>query len=170
MNLSGGRLKKISIHLTGRGGCHYLILSIVIIILFSPLTPHAGERGREAVVVTTRSLGLNHTISEEDVVIDERGGVNPSYARTLGEVVGKRVKRPIGRNNMVKRGYLAKAKVVNRGDTVILIATRGNLKAITRGIARNSGAVGDKIVVENSSSGKMIRGTVRAPSMVDVRF
>ncbi|MFQ5330204.1 MAG: flagellar basal body P-ring formation chaperone FlgA [Thermodesulfobacteriota bacterium] len=155
---------------SGRRAIIPLILSIITAIVLSPTPPLAGERALEAVVVTTRSLGLNHIVVEADVVIEQSEGVNSSYATTLRDVVGKRVKRPIGRNNMVKRGYLAKARVIRRGDRVVLIARMGNLKAITRGVARDGGAVGDTIVVENTSSGKMIRGTVRAPSMVDVRF
>jgi len=142
-------------------------LILVTFLLFSP--PSSNAEGGP-VVVANIPLGIHHIIKEGDVRIVMMGTRDLRDAVDLGEVVGKRVKRPIGVNIPVKRDYLEDARAVKRGDMVILMAEKGNLKISTKGVVKEDGNLGGVVRVENISSGRIVSGRVIGPGMVAVDF
>jgi flagella basal body P-ring formation protein FlgA len=57
---------------------------------------------------------------------------------------------------------------VNRNDEVNIIASFGNVKITAKGIARESGAVGEIIQVEYPGTRKLILGKIIAPNAVSM--
>ncbi len=143
---------------------------IAIILLSLYLTPPLHAGGPEGVVITLRPLGIGEIIGREDVVWKEGKRRSPREASSIEEVVGKRVRRPIGKGNRVKLDYLEEPSVVRRGEEVILLVEKGNLRITAKGIAREEGGRGDLIMVENISSGKVVTGRVVEPRVVKVDF
>ncbi len=144
---------------------YILVLSI---LLSSYLTPPLHAEGQ--VVVALRPLGIGETIRREDVVVVERERRSSREASTLEEVVGKRVKRPIGKGNVVKLDYLEAPPMVREGEEVLIVLEKGNLKVTVRGIARDEGGKGEIVRVENTGSGKVVTGRVVEPKVVRVDF
>ncbi|MBI5598578.1 MAG: flagellar basal body P-ring formation protein FlgA [Deltaproteobacteria bacterium] len=122
------------------------------------------------VVVATRPLSINHIVSAEDVRMSERASRDLRDASYLNEVIGKRLIRPIGADVAVKKDYLRADRAVKRGDAVVLVAEKGNLKAFAKAVAREDGAMGDVLRVENASSGRIISGRLIEPGVVAVDF
>jgi flagella basal body P-ring formation protein FlgA len=60
--------------------------------------------------------------------------------------------------------------VVKKGDRVLIQAQRGGLSIRAYGITKSSGQVGQSIMVANLDSGRELRATVVAPSIVQVEF
>lgn len=147
-----------------------LLALLCIALIFSSFSFAGDDKRKFAVVVTTVSLDMNHIITESDVRIMIMDSIDSRDAIALNDVIGKRVKRPIGLNNVVKKDYLQDTYGVKKGDTVILIVQNGNLKISTKGVVREDGAVGDIVRVENASSGKIINGRVVELGMVEVNF
>ena len=60
--------------------------------------------------------------------------------------------------------------VVERGDMVRILAKVGGIVATTVGIARENGATGERIVVQNTSSREKLMAVVVGPGTVQVVF
>jgi len=153
----------------GRRFLTELALIVWLISLISPTMAEA-EGGKVPVVIAIRPLGLHHVITEEDVKLVYREKRDSRTISDPREVIGKEVRRPIGKNNVVKRNYLKEAPLVKRGSLVILIAEKGNLKVSTKGLAREDGGLGAIIRVENVTSGKIVTGRIVEPGVVAVDF
>lgn len=143
---------------------------VAFILFFLYLTPPLHAGGQDQVVITLRPLGIGETIGREDVVVVHRERRSPREASNLGEVVGKRVRRPIGRGNTVKLDYLEDPPLVRRGEEVLLLLEKGKLRITAKGVAKDEGSKGDIVRVENISSGKVIRGRVVEQRIVRVDF
>lgn len=149
----------------------YILIPLLLIFII-PSSSSAGghEEGLQQVVVSNMPLGIDHIITEDDVRIVFKTSTSPKEAHSLSEVVGRRVRRPIGKNNTIKMDYLDAREVVRRGDTVIIVAEKGGLKVTTKGVAKDNGSSGEMIRVENISSGKVITGRVVESGVVKVDF
>ncbi len=148
------------------------ILIFLLLIFIIPSSSSAGghERELQQVVVSNMPLGIDHIITEGDVRVVSRASNSSREAHSLSEVVGRRVRRPIGKNNTIKMDYLDAGDVIRKGEMVIIMAEKGGLKVTTKGVAKDDGSSGEMIRVENISSGKVITGRVIEPGIVKVDF
>jgi flagella basal body P-ring formation protein FlgA len=60
--------------------------------------------------------------------------------------------------------------VVQRGQTVTLIASGGGVSVRMAGRAMNDGLVNQRVRVENLSSGKIVEGIARSEQVVEIIF
>lgn len=122
---------------------------------------------RRSVVVAMRNLGWHEVITEGDVALVE-SEVDPlSFACTsLSQVLGKRLKKPVKKGDVIIPAYLESKPVVKRGAPVIIVAKVGEVEIKAQGKACESGGVGDQIEVLNVSTGRRIRALVVGPGMV----
>jgi flagella basal body P-ring formation protein FlgA len=93
-----------------------------------------------------------------------------AYARSLDDVVGKRVKTGIQPKKPILHSVLANPYTVRKGDRVTIEAQRGGLLIQTAGVSKAAAQSGDSITVLNVDSGKEIRAHVVAPGVVRVGF
>lgn len=83
-------------------------------------------------------------------------------------LLGLVAKRDLKAGGLVKGTDFEPELVVSRGDTVRIRFTQGTLTLETRGIARESGALGDRIRIDNLESKKPLTGRVAGPGLVAV--
>ncbi|GEM_PF-1533080 len=121
----------------------------------------------ESVVVALRNLAWHEVIGEGDVALMERE-IDPLYpaAKSLSQVIGKRLKKPIRKGDVVITSYLESPPVVKRGSAVVIVAQVGGVSVKAQGKACESGGIGDKIEVLNISTGRRIKALVLGPGMV----
>lgn len=62
----------------------------------------------------------------------------------------------------------AQARLIRRGELVTLLSRGGAIEVRAQGKALGDGALGDSIQVQNSSSGRVVGGVVRAAGQVEV--
>ncbi len=148
----------------------FILISLLLIFIPSSSSAGGHEKEFQQVVVSNMPLGIDHIITEGDVRIVLKPSSTPREAHSLSEVVGRRVRRPIGKDNTIKMDYLDTKEVIRRGDMVIIMAEKGGLKVTTKGIAKDNGSSGEMIRVENIRSGKVITGRVVEPGIVKVDF
>ncbi|WP_438316381.1 flagellar basal body P-ring formation chaperone FlgA [Candidatus Caldatribacterium sp. SIUC1] len=114
------------------------------------------------VVRARKDLTARATIGPEDVAVS----VEPvSFATekactALEEVLGKPVRKTIRAGDPVVPTALGKDVLIKRGDLVTMVAEYGGIVVTTTGKARGEGTLGDRIVVENTSSRKRVEGIV----------
>jgi flagella basal body P-ring formation protein FlgA len=70
---------------------------------------------------------------------------------------GTRATRTINPGRIIHPGFFEQVPAIERGDQVKIVAAKGNVAITVDGIAKESGATGDKIWVENTASNKLIR-------------
>ncbi|CAN8141315.1 flagella basal body P-ring formation protein FlgA [uncultured Thiomicrorhabdus sp.] len=130
----------------------------------------AEVNGKTKVVLTTRALVKQSTISAQD--IEEilmpyrnapRGGLERAET-----AIGMRTKRAIGANTPLRIRDLQPAFIVFKKRAVNIVTNIGAVKVTTRGIAQDNAVKDEQVAVKNLSSGKLIRGIVIAPNTVYV--
>ena len=76
----------------------------------------------------------------------------------------------IGFGRLIGERYTERIPAVNRGEMVRIRVDVGGVKATTMGIAKATGAVGDHIVVQNTSSREKLLVRIIGPGTVQVMF
>ncbi len=148
----------------------FFILVMISLLPVAAIAAGGDSDGEYQVVVSSRSLPIGHVITRSDVRIAYMNKADKRVVTELDDAIGSQVKRTIGRSTTLKSNYLKNPSVVRKGDTIIIIASRGGLKVTAKGIAKASGEIGDVVRVENMSSGEYVDAEIIGPAMGKVYF
>ncbi|MBW1706090.1 MAG: flagellar basal body P-ring formation protein FlgA [Deltaproteobacteria bacterium] len=125
------------------------------------------------VVVTKRPLRRHRRITEDDVEIREKNlaELPSNIILEYEEVLGKRAKRNISANTVLRPDLIEFPPLVKRGDVVLLIAESSGLRITALGMVKQrEGRRGERIRVENIDSKKSLYGRVLDSRTVKVDF
>jgi len=124
------------------------------------------------VVVARRPIGRYKPISEKDVKLQRQDLTDlPAHIFTdLNEVIGKRSKRMIQANTVLRHDMIETPPLVHRGSMVLIVAESGGLKVTTVGEVKSSGYLGQRVKVVNLDSKKKIFARVVDENTVRVDF
>lgn len=104
-------------------------------------------------------------VRQEKVVINKsRSGVYHDLAGLLG----MEIRRPVRAGTLLSPALLTRPEAIARGDAVKIEAKSGAIVIETRGTAMTAGRIGEQIAVENTRSGRRVRGVIIAPGHVRV--
>ncbi len=134
------------------------------------VSPYVRVAGR--VVVPSRDLRRGEILTAADVELQEwdRRRIAANTVVSKEQAIGLRVRRSLRRGRPFRTSDVESVPVVERGDRVTLLLENGPLRIQTLGRARESGAIGDWIRVENLDSRKEISGRVDREGVVRVAF
>ena len=123
-------------------------------------------------VIAARPLERGEVVKEGDVVIGKRdlSKVQGRVYRTLDEVLGKMVRTGIRGNSPLRNDTLERVPLIKSGQLVTIVAENNTMRITASGKARNSGAAGDEIMVQNLTSQKEISARVLDAATVRVEF
>lgn len=124
------------------------------------------------VVCLSRPMTRGTLLAPSHVRVERR---NVSNMREMGfstiqDVVGKVLTRSARQNRILTVNMVTEPPLVQQGDIVKVVASRGNLRIVTLGIAGNDGKRDEIIQVKNMTSGKMINGVVAGKAEVNVFY
>ncbi len=124
------------------------------------------------VVVTKRPLGRYRLITEDDIhlVSMNLAELSSSVITRLEEVLGKRTRRAIDADAVLRPDLVELPPLVKKGDIVLIIVESEGLKITTLGKVKEKGRKGDMVRVENIDSNKGIYARVLDSSSVKVDF
>ncbi len=124
------------------------------------------------VVVTKKPLGRHKPITEDDIMVLEMDLAKvPSDVITDPEaVLGKRTRRAIGSQTVLRANLVEFPPLVKRGDVVVIVAETQGLKITALGQVKKKGALGDRIPVMNSESKKVLQARVMDSNTVKIDF
>jgi flagella basal body P-ring formation protein FlgA len=125
-----------------------------------------------AVVVTRRPLGRFQQITAADVQLERMDLAElpaDTFAR-LEDVIGKRAKRTVHPKVVLSENLIELPPLIKRGDVVKIIAESPTLKLSALGVAKETGARGDRIRVENLDSSRPIYARVVDAGTVRIDF
>ena len=123
-------------------------------------------------VVTKRPLRRYQLITEDDIQLKEMdlAKVKSNVVNNYEEVLGKRTKRAIKANVVLRTDHIELPPLVKRGDVVSIIAESDGLMITALGEVRKRGCRGERIRVLNLDSKKGIYARVLDCNRVKVDF
>jgi flagella basal body P-ring formation protein FlgA len=122
------------------------------------------------VAVAARHLPPGSAIAADSIRFERRDVTRnrKGFYTALAAVEGFRVTRPLMAGQVLAPDALAADNVIRRGQTVTLTVANAALRINMSGKALADGAIGQRIKVENSSSGRVVEGVVRSREHVEI--
>lgn len=124
------------------------------------------------VVVANRPIKRRKLITENDVRLQEMdlADLSSNTIMNLEEVLGKRTKREISPNLVLRTDLIEFPPLIKRGDVVLMIAESDCIRITSIGKAQEEGLRGERIKVENLNSRKQIYAEIIDHNTVKVAF
>jgi flagella basal body P-ring formation protein FlgA len=124
------------------------------------------------VVVAVKPLGKYQPIEADDIVVKKMNlaRVPANVIVKAEQAIGLRARHNIAANCVLRGDQIESPPVVVRGDMVQMIAESAVMKIAVKGMAKESGAVGERIRVMNLSSKKIVYAQVKDEQTVLVEF
>ena len=122
------------------------------------------------VIVASRSLLRGTVLTDADVSLAERDVsiLTQGYLTRHDEALGNKLTRPAQPDQVITPNQLEMAKVVRKGDQVVITARTGSISVRMPGEAMADGVTGKQIPVKNQRSGRTIKARVTGPGQVEV--
>lgn len=124
------------------------------------------------VVQATRNIHRGEVVKKDDLRLTRETTTRRTgdALTSLEEAIGKKAARSIRMGRTLTSVMVEDPPVVEKGNSVTIVAENDILRITTRGEALEDGRQGDRIRVRNLQSGKEIFSTVEAPGWVKVLF
>lgn len=127
--------------------------------------------GQGEVLVVTRDLSFGERIQPSDLRIEPRRMTRlEGFFANVREAAGLEAKRPIAAGEILTRQDVRPAALVRRGEVLTVLAQGKNFVISTLGRAREGGAMGEHILVENLESKQTVRAQVVREKTVQVQL
>jgi flagellar basal body P-ring formation protein FlgA len=123
-------------------------------------------------LVTTRPLGRFKPIEESDVEVRpvDVAGLPSDYIAEPEAVLGKRTRRLIDANTVLRPDLVESQPIVKRGDRVRIIFESAGMRITAVGEVKQKGCLGERIPVTNLDSNKVIQARVVDTQTVKIDF
>ncbi len=124
----------------------------------------------DTVYVAARTLPRGHLLAEADLIREERDVTRlvSGYVSSKEQLIGQRLKSQLLAGRILTPKLLQADKAIRRGQSVTLVVRSGDVSIQMGGKALADGALGQRIRVENSNSGRVVEGIVRSQEHVEV--
>ena len=121
-------------------------------------------------VVLTKSMQRGEMISADDVMLVQRDA-NPGvgYFRDIDDVVGRKAKRAININQIVRSRHLEFDYVIQKDQSVIIESKIGPVMVVSAGIAIADAQLGERVKVKNNSSGLVVEGVAISAKKIRIK-
>lgn len=123
-----------------------------------------------AVAVLTRPVAAGEAISADDVAVRRRGigATDPLTLVDPEQVVGQTATRALAPGAALADEDLARGRLLQRGDPVVLVSRSGGIEVRMQGRALGRAAPGETVAVENTGSRRIVRGRLVGDGLVEV--
>ncbi|MBF0468290.1 MAG: flagellar basal body P-ring formation protein FlgA [Desulfamplus sp.] len=124
------------------------------------------------VLCASRSLTRGKTVEPGDVTVQRIsiGSVHGDYFSVEQDVIGKVLTRNAQSGKAITPNMIEDPALIQKGDTVKIVAARANLRIVTLGIVKSDGRMDDTVQVQNMTSGKIINAVVTGKNSVKVFY
>ena len=123
------------------------------------------------VPIAARPLAKGTLIAERDLVM-ARMNVNQiprDAVQKTSDIIGLQASKDLNYGEVLRNTKIAQPLAVQAGDRVTMVYKKGLLEATAKGIAIDSGIVGQSVKVKNESSKRTVSGLVREQGLVEVQ-
>lgn len=120
------------------------------------------------VLVAATDLPAGRPLSGNDLLLQRRDvSATPDAISDPQAATGLASKRALRNGEIVRRGQLAEALMVKRGDAVRIVARSGQIEVTVAGEAMEAGARGALVRVRNAGNGNVIQARVTGVGTVE---
>lgn len=113
------------------------------------------------VVALAKNISKGQVLSQDDFVLIDRAETKFHGAfKEIKDVVGRKAKVSLASGTVVKARHLETVYLINKEDTVLVIAQNSKLMITTSAIALEEGQLGDMIAIENIKSKKILKAII----------
>ena len=121
-------------------------------------------------VVLTKSVQTGEIIGADAVRLIN-GDANPGvgYFRDVNDVVGRKAKRAININQIIRTRHLELDYAIQRDQSVIIESKIGPVTVVSAGIAVDDAQLGELVKVKNSASGLVVEGVAISEKKIRIR-
>lgn len=122
------------------------------------------------VLVSNRNLPRGHKFTAADTMLKKMdiSRLHQGFYEKPEQLTGLVLKRSILRGQQLNPGILARARLVQRGQTITILAKTGSVVIRAKGKAMMDGREGQLIKIKNISTNKELRGIVVAEGVVQL--
>lgn len=126
--------------------------------------------GTSPVAMAAHAIVSGTVIKATDLTVEERdiSELPLGYLNDPAIAVGLTAGRPIAGGAFLTNQLLVASKVVQRGQSVTLVADAGGMSIHMAGRAMSDGLMNQRIKVQNLSSGKVVEGIARSEQVVEI--
>ena len=128
--------------------------------------------GTASVAVAAHAIVAGSVLTSNDLRVEQHDMTElpPGYLDDPSIAVGRTAARPISGGTILSNQQLVASKVVQRGQTVTLVANTEGMSVRMAGRALSDGMVNQRVRVQNLSSGKVVEGIARSEQVVEIIF
>ena len=128
------------------------------------------ENGFEKFVVLTKSLQTGEIIGGDDVRVVSRDA-NPGvgYFRNVNDVVGRKVKRAVNVNQIIRTRHLELDYAIRKDQSVLIESKIGPVTVVSAGVAVDSAQLGELVKLKNNASGLVVEGVALSEKKIRIR-
>jgi flagellar basal body P-ring formation protein FlgA len=128
--------------------------------------------GTSPVVLTAHAIVTGTVLTAKDVTVEQRdvAALPPGYLDDPAIAVGMTASRAISGGAVLTNQQLLGTRIVQRGQTVTLVADAGGISVRMPGRVLSDGLVNQRVRVENLSSGRIVEGIARSEQVVEIIF
>ena len=113
------------------------------------------------IVTLAKNISKGQIISADDLILLDRPETKFHGAfKQSEEVIGRKAKVSLASGTVVKARHLETVYLVNKEDTVLVVAQNKKLSITTSATALEEGQLGDMIAIENINSGKILKAII----------
>lgn len=122
------------------------------------------------VAITSKPIARNQQISKLDVILEDRdiSKLNRGYYSNLKDVAGLVTRNQIRSGIVINPGQIRAPYLVQKGQTVRIVAKTPTYEVAMQGKALSNGALGEIIRVKNSKSQRIVEGVVSAQGVIEI--
>jgi flagella basal body P-ring formation protein FlgA len=124
----------------------------------------------DQVVVSDLPLARGTHLSSSDLRLEimDVSRLHSGYFREISDLSGHVARRSIKSGQVMSPALVDPARMINRGERVVITAESPGLSIRSTGEAMQDGAYGELIRVKNTSSDKIVEGRITAPGQIKV--
>ncbi len=122
----------------------------------------AAVSWEQNVVVSTRPIARGQEFRDGDLIVQRMRITQPGgqVLSSPDQLLGKASQRRMPAGKAVDWRFVEQAKLVRKGDSVVLVANSGSILVKTEGRALSDGAMGEQIRIENALSKRVVKARV----------
>ena len=142
---------------------------ILIRTTHRPSSTGTGQSSSTLLVSAAKPIKKDSVIRLEDLVLVEATKRNTqSYFSSVNDVIGRKAKRTIYRDQLIKPQHVTTLWLINADQTVMIVNMAGRIRVETVGVALENGQKNDIIKVKNAVSGEIVSGVVESEKNISV--
>ncbi|WP_241622463.1 flagellar basal body P-ring formation chaperone FlgA [Rosenbergiella australiborealis] len=118
---------------------------------------------RLAAVIAARAINPGSVVTAEDIQfapLTFKPGMRVDVVTQLNDALQMTVKRSVAEGQPLRESFLSTPRLMSRNQPITLVIQQEGLELSTGGIALQNGGKGATIRVKNSSSGRVLSGTI----------